>query len=95
MSYFAVKTQIEAQLPRQILSEMYVADIRPSVGAIAQIGILVVLITEVVVDDECCTIERLPLHILFNGETTIVQDVVVSRIAHIVLSRLHRTDATR
>ena len=95
MSYLTVYAQIEAQLPRQFLSEMHVADIRPSMSVIAQIGILIMLITEVVVDDESCTIERLPLHILLNGETTIAQDVVVSRIADIALSRLYGANASR
>ena len=62
---------------------------------IAEIGILVVFIAEVVIDDQRRTIEGLPLHVLLKREATIAQDVVVCVVAHVVLGCLYRTDAAR
>ena len=53
------------------------------------------LVAQVVVDDKCRSLEKLPLYILLDGETTIAQNIVVGGIAYIVLGNLNGTDTAR
>ena len=90
MPHLAIGAQTEAELEWQALLQTEAVVIAPAMVAIAKIGILIMLISQVIVEHKCCGIKWFPLHILLYREAAIAQDVIVGRIADIILGRNYR-----
>ena len=53
------------------------------------------LIAEIIVKHDGGAIKWFPLHILFNRETTIAEDIIIGAIANIILGRLYIRNTIR
>ena len=92
-AYLSVCSEGEVQFPWQLLGQVQVVVVRPCRIAIAQVGILVVLVAQRVVQHYGGDIPRSPLHILLQRGPTIALHVVVAEVAHIAPCRLDGGDA--
>ena len=75
------------------MREVRIEVVRPPKGAIAKVGVLVVLVAQIIVDDKRRTIEWLPLYVLLYRESTIAKDIIVCVISDVVFSGLNGADA--
>ena len=75
------------------MREVRIEVVRPPKGAIAKVGVLVVLVAQIVIEDNRRTIEWPPLYVLLYRESTIAKDVIVCVITDVVFSGLDGADA--
>ena len=93
MTYLTVAAERQLQSPRQFLGEVDIEIIRPPEVPIAEVGIIVVLITYGVITDDGSSFKRFPLRILLESGSAITLDIVISQKTDIPFRCLDRGDA--
>ena len=92
-AYLSLGTQRQVQLPGQLLPEVHIVFVRPTVVGVASTGVVVIRVDNGIVQFEGSRGKGFPLYILPYLETPVAQAVVVGLHTDFIVIDFHRRQA--